>query len=769
MSHRYRRHPLAIAMTLALAAPLTAFGQIQEVLVTAQKREENLQTTPIAISALSADTLTNLGVTSFEGVAKASPSISFTPYPSSSNLLILYMRGQGVSDPMQITSDGSVGLYQDGFYISRPQASTFDLADIERVEVLRGPQGTLYGRNTTGGAVNLISKKPTGEFGFKQTLSFGTLNYFRSLTTVDLPAWGGVATKFTLLKSAKDGYVKNSGSGHDFGEEEQQAGRFALHWDVAERFAVDYFFEYGELDSTPLYYQNGSLNGSTMLGFPYNHHDSPRDRTYRPVDLDLSTSDFEGHGLTLTWDAADNFQIKSLTGYRDLSWEAFQDYVESFTSDPGPLPSTGPVSTASHDVVHDHQFSQEFQFIGSAFDNRVEYVAGLYYFTESASHFERYTILVPNFGLTTLKDRWVSADSESKAVYAQATWTPPILNDRFSATLGVRYTEDEREAQRRFIIDDTFQGILIEDAATARNKDDFSKTNPALTFDYNWTDDVSTYVKWVTGYKAGGSSESGAFGSFNQTFQPEEVTTYELGLKSYWLDRRVRVNAALFQSEFEDMQLAFNSNPADTSIVQAYNAGDATVKGFELELLVVPTADLTLTFDYAYLDPEFDEVRALEGTTFDPAVNPASPYRVGDDIKEVFALPYAAQDTVNAAVDYTFLRFDKGDLTAHLDYHFQSKMFDTATTGPAVPGKEFYQVPSYGIFNARLTWSFELPRGENAKVSLWGKNIFNKEYPVQVIGLGNGIATPGVPAGYTQSAKIWAPPPAYGVEFVYEY
>jgi iron complex outermembrane receptor protein len=506
-----------------------------------------------------------------------------------------------------------------------------------------------------------------------------------------------------------------------------------------------------------------------MLGFPYNHHDSPRNRTYRPVDLELSTSDFEGHGLTLTWDVSSNFQIKSLTGYRELSWVANQEYVESFTSDPGPLPSTGPVSTASYDVVHDHQFSQELQFIGNLFNERVEYVAGLYYFEEGASHFERYTIQVPNFGLTTLKDRWVSADSKSKAVYAQATWTPPILNDRLGITLGGRYTEDDRAARRRFIIDDTFQGILVEDPATASNKDDFSKFNPALTVNYDWTDDVSTYVKVVTGYKAGGSSESGAFGSFNQTFTPEEVTTYELGLKSYWLDRRVRINAALFQSEFEDMQLAFNSNPADTSIVQAYNAGDATVNGFELEVLVMPVDDLTLTFDYAYLDPEFDQVEALAGTTFDPAVNPASPYQLGDNIKDVFALPYAAQDTVNMAVDYTFLRFATSDLTAHLDYHFQSKMFDTATTGPAVPGKEFYQVPSYGLVNARLTWAVELPRGDNAKVSLWGRNILNKEYPVQVIGLGNGIATPGVAAGYTQSAKIWAPPPSYGIELVYEY
>src|SRR5579862_5044655 len=174
---------------------------IQEVVVTAERRAENLQTTPIAITALSAETLNKQGVTDFAGVAQSSTSLNFTPYPSSSNTLILYMRGQGVADANQITQDGSVGLYEDGFYIARPQAETFDLADVERVEVLRGPQGTLYGRNTTGGAVNIISKKPTGDFDVKFSIDGGQRNYVRALGTINLPGVAGIDTKFTLLYS----------------------------------------------------------------------------------------------------------------------------------------------------------------------------------------------------------------------------------------------------------------------------------------------------------------------------------------------------------------------------------------------------------------------------------------------------------------------------------------------------------------------------------------------------------------------------------------
>ncbi len=180
-----------LVSSMALASPAIAQEAprvgLEEVVVTAQRREESLQDAPIAITALSDEQLELRGITDFGAVAAATPSMSLTPYPSSTNTLILYMRGQGVADSMQITSDGSVALYQDGFYISRPQLSTFDLADIDRVEVLRGPQGTLYGRNTTGGAVNLISKRPSGELDFKQELSMGDREYFRTLSALDLP------------------------------------------------------------------------------------------------------------------------------------------------------------------------------------------------------------------------------------------------------------------------------------------------------------------------------------------------------------------------------------------------------------------------------------------------------------------------------------------------------------------------------------------------------------------------------------------------------
>ena len=783
-----RRHPLCLALgaALGLQAPLVA-AQIEEVVVTAQKREESLQTTPIAISAMTGDQMERMGITSFEEVAYAAPNLNLTPYPSSASLLILYMRGQGVSDPMQITSDTSVGLYQDGFYLSRPQASAFDLADIERVEVLRGPQGTLYGRNTTGGAVNLISKKPTGEFGLKQTLTAGNYNYFRSLTTVDLPEWQGLATKFTVLKSQKDGYVRNQGSSHDFGEKEELSGRLSLLWQPTDELTVDYFYDHGNIKSTPLYYQNGALNGKTMLGYPYEGQHKRRSRTYRPIDLPESGSRFEGHGLTLTWDALEQLTVKSLTGYRDLSWDTYQDYAEAFTQAAG-FDFTSPIGSIAYDDISNHQFTQEFQFIGTALDGALDYVAGLYYFNESGSHYEQYIIdmpamlydnnqdptlppnIVPGHYLQT-KDRWVSTTSKSHAVYGQATWTPPILDHRMDITLGARWTQDKRTGKRHFVVTDAIDGFSAPpeiDLGKSRSK--FSRFNPALTVNYNWNDDLSTYAKVVTAYKAGGASEGSPLGNFEQTYAPEEVTSYEVGLKSHWLDRRLRLNAAAFYSKFDDMQLAFTADVEDLSIIQSYNAGKANVKGFELELLYAPIDDLTINMEYAWLDATMDKVKVIPNTLFSPDMNPASPYQPGQNIKKVFEVPYVSRDSVNLGIDYLFLRAARAEFSARLDYHFQSKNYNTATTGSAVPNRSNYQQPSYGVFNGRLTMDLDLPRGDQLRLSLWGKNIFNKKYPVHVLGLGTPVATPEVPvAGWMETAKIWNEPATYGVELVYQY
>ena len=620
-----------LVSSMALASPAMAQETprvgLEEIVVTAQRREESLQDAPIAITALSEEQLELRGITDFGAVAAATPSMSLTPYPSSTNTLILYMRGQGVADSMQITSDGSVALYQDGFYISRPQLSTFDLADIDRVEVLRGPQGTLYGRNTTGGAVNLISKRPSGELDFKQELSMGDREYFRTLSALDLPEWHGLSTKFTYLYSRKDGVVDNL---NEFSRD--LPGRTPARRTHCARLG---WRRRRSPQTTSSRSARSSRRRSTTrcrrwrVSIPgYDASGKPAEHTWRPVDLPLSEGEYNAHGLTLTWEVNDNFTIKSLTGYRELDDDIYQDYAGAFST-PG-LPSA--TEFATFDTLDTEQFTQELQLLGSI-GERFDYLIGLYYFKEEGDHFQH--IDIDNLGLGPFsfsldKDRDIDAESESKAVFAQVTWTPAILDDRLELTFGGRYTEDNRKATRTTL--NTFFGfpIGVEPSpvfAPGGNSidEDFSKFNPAFTANMAWTTDVSTYLRIATGYKAGGISEAGAVGTFNSAFvfEPEEILTYELGLKSMLADERVRLNMAVFYSEFDDMQLGFNTNPADLSEVLLTNAGEATVGGVEIEGQWAATDSLQFSFNYTYLDPEIDRVDAPAGTIFDPAFNSA--------------------------------------------------------------------------------------------------------------------------------------------------
>jgi iron complex outermembrane receptor protein len=426
-----------------------------------------------------------------------------------------------------------------------------------------------------------------------------------------------------------------------------------------------------------------------------------------------------------------------------------------------------PIVNTADDRVKDHQFSQELQFLGRLFDNRISYVAGLYYFSEGASHFNYGTI--PTYAL--IKQRLVKMNSKSKAVFGQMTWTPGVLDDRLKLTFGARYTQDDRSASRVFIIN----GVVRENGAAtgAVNDQSFSRFNPSFTASYDWSDDLSTYAKVSTGYKAGGSSESGLIGSFNLTFGPEKVTVYELGLKSNWFDRRLRLNVAAFDSQIKDMQLAFIVNPLDGSFSQGYNAGKGSIRGIEVEALLAPIADLTLSLNYTYLDPKISEIKALAGTIFDPSVNSASPYRVGDNIKDLFNMPFTAKNSLDLSADYTFLRFDTSSVSAHLDYLYKSSVFQSAPTGKAVPNGHFFEEPSHGILNGRVTLAFDLPRGEKARVSLWGRNLTDKRYTQQVIGQGGIIpiftGTSVRAPGFVSNAVIWSEPISYGIELNYEY
>lgn len=728
--HRVLNHT-ATALPLILASAVhaqsttgnTARGVIEEVYVTAQKRSENIQQTPIAISAYGAEDLSNLGITDIPSLVSQTPSIYGAPYPTSNSVLTLYMRGQGNNDPMQITKDGSIGIYENGIYNSRPQTVIFDLADVERVEVLRGPQGTLYGRNTTGGAMNIVSKAPSGSFGFRQLLSFGDRQQLRSVSNIDLPAVAGVASKLTLVAGHDDGYVRNTGSGNNFNSKQYQGARLALQWQPAETFVADYSYTWADIDVTPGYLTNPSLAGVSVI--PDAVYRPTRDKTYRPIDLRKSPTRISDHTLTMSWDISPDLTIKSLTGLRQLETTMYMDTAEAYG-----------IGLAIADWVESEQFSQEFQLIGS-FGSRINYVAGLYYYDESADHTQYQNMLID--GAPNNFERAVNADATSKAIYAQLTWTPPILTDRLALTFGARHTRDDREAVRNYT--SSVFGIIDDDV---RNDKNFSRFTPSFTAAYNFTDALSGYLKVATGYRAGGSSESAS--DFSRTFGPETLITYEAGMKADWLDQRLRTNIAAFYSDYEDIQLDVSPDPDNVTITQTFNAGEAIIQGFEADVIAVLSPDLTVTLGYAYLHTNVKKVKVA-----------------GSDVDEDdFVIPYAPKTSINLAVDYTLFHFNGGNVSTNLNYAWRDRAFNTSGAGPDVPGYRLYATDSYGMLDGRLTLEYQWDAARDpVRISLWGRNLLDKRDPIYSSAIGSSVD------GYSSAIYNYAEPFSFGVEITF--
>ena len=743
-----------------LALSGAARAQESSELPAAQGRSLVSAATPAFAESLSGVELDLRGITSLEGIAAAVPGLTLVPSDNSRNTPLLYMRAQGPTDPAQITRDGAVGVYQDGFYIARAQALSFDLFDLDRIEVVRGPQGARYGRDTTGGVVNLISSAPSGELRFKQSSSFGNRNMFRALASLDTPEWHGLSAKLTAIASSIDGYVHNPEPGsHDYGEERQRGGRVQLHWDGVASFKADYSLERSDLDSTPPYGTNPYLNGQ-LLYFPYSYYanpDGPTYTTYRPVFLPLSTSKHVAHELTLSWSPSSAFTVQSLTAYRGLDANAVQDYAEFIG-----------IAEATDDAYLHHQLTEELKVVGSVLDREISYAAGLSYFKEHGWH-------TGLFDLPTLPheiERLVLAETKASAAYLELHWQPRILRRRLEVTLGARYTREVRDAQR-FVVDSTLGNQENGAATGAINHLSYGRFNPGGTLSYRWSNAITTYASASTGYRSGGALESAPIGQFGTSaFQPETLVTYELGLRSAFLGDRLRANLAAFTSREHDVQYAI---PIDLFTDQVYPLQQATIRGFDLGLSAAPLRDLVLSAGAAYLRWTIDKAVVLAGTPLDPATSSGSPYSVGGSVTDLFALPYAPKYNLTASGDYTVLRWYASSLSARLDFSYRGQFYDDFAAGPAVPGRQLDTTPAVSLLNARLQFATDTDWNHHIRVSLWGRNVLNRKYYLFAGGYGSGVSAfngsgaGATPAGWLARAGGWAEPASYGVNVGYEY
>lgn len=696
-------HLAVVTPALAMPQSKSLAGKLEEVMVTAQKREQNLQHVPIAVSVLDSGQLIDLGIHGLADLGGgAIPSLRINSMGNTPSNLVVAIRGNAPNDATEVTRETSVAVYQDGIYYGRSHALGMELIDPERIEVLRGPQGTLFGRNSIGGAVNLISKKPSGEFGLLQTIGIGRFDALRSITRLNLPAIGGISSKVDFIHSERDGWVDNTAPDQsDYSAFDKQGGRLSLRWQNAENIVVDYSYDRSEVDTVQNYFQlyvdRGGLIGEER---------DRRTQTRFPIaPLEPTRTEQSGHGLTIDWAIAERLSLKSISAYRELEEDGNNNYA-------GVVYFNGLIDGS---WVEQRQFSQEFQLLGST-DN-IEWVTGLFYYDEAAKKSLQNSFSLDMFGAlgpalspinppTTLDLfglypnavvplRRLDNDAESYAAYAQASFTPAILQQRMEITAGIRHTEDRRSGYR----------IDQDDVDTIRR--DFKlksdHTDYLIAVDYRWRETLSTYIKWSTAYKAGGAnSRSSAMTPYGE----EEAKSIELGLKANFWDKRARLNLALFDTDYDGMQLDFNSL-ANIIIAETINAQNRVeVSGLEVDFALLAAQGLTINAGYSYLDGDM----------------PLQPNPFANGALKQFHIPRAPRHAGSLAIDYEFLTLSVGKLTANLG------VTSTDHYNYVLSGEK--RKDGYTLINTRLTLS-EMAildeRGE-LELSLWAKNITDEEY-----------------------------------------
>jgi iron complex outermembrane recepter protein len=673
---------------------------LEEVMVTAQKRTENLQETPISLVAIGAEELEERHIANIADLANDVPDLHVMPFGSASTTLEVFIRGVGTVDS-QVTEDPPVGIYLNGVYIARPVGLSTDQADIERIEVLRGPQGTLYGRNTTGGAINIITAKPEDNFSASQLVSYGNYNAVVSQSMVNLPVTDQFYVRASLNWSERDGWVQNTGIGRDFSEYDDLSGRIDARWKPTEALTVDFSYDQAKDVYTSDYYQ--LMETTPAFSFlpeqPFRVTTATLPNPYQPSNDEVS-------GYTLTTSLQTGIgELKSISAYRTLySWE-YQDFsgnptVAIYRNDPI--------------IVDQHQFSQEFQLVGSNPAKTLDYIAGLYYFRERATSLD--TDVVDIADISTTND--VTATNSTYAAYGQLTWRPDAAS-RWAYTVGARYTKDKREAVNY---------------TTAPGNTEYDNTSPSVMVTYKLSADANLYAKAVDGYKAGGFNWRE--GNFNNPFGPEKITTYELGWKTEWLDHRLRWNNALFYSNYTDIQMdILVPNQPNPTLTETQNAGKARVYGDETDLELAVTEAWRVSLNYAYLYNKILQVN-------------------GDD-PNLWHLAGAPKNSVNATVSWDIAKLPLGTLNATSDYSWRSVSY-TASRDVLGDGAT---VPSFGLadFRLSLTGNDWIGHGTNCRASIWVRNLTNTDYLEDPFGSFSGL--------HAIKLSNFGTPRTFGVDF----
>ncbi len=754
---------LAAFATPAFAQDATDQSSVDDsgigaIVVTAQKRQENVQDVPIAISAVSNAFLESRGIDSIDKLGTIAPNVKIERAPSSKTISQIAIRGSVTINPA-IIWEPAVGLYLDGVYIAKAQGSIFDVADLERVEVLRGPQGTLYGRNALAGAVNLVTKKPSGELGGLAEVTYGSFNEWKFRGVLDLPQTGIFSAKISGQYRRRDGLIDletaqiptalNTPVAQLNKTDSIKNGSFMVQVraDLADNLVADYTFDYTKADQTPPFSQllavnkNGDARDIFQLGndnyIPLDNYANPTRQTKAAIDAPVyEKSRSYGHALTLSLDLG-AATLKSISSYRNLDWGDLLDL------DGSPMPIAQTERKTKYEA-----WSQELQLTGQAFSDRLSYVLGAFYFDEKASTDNPQTYF---FGGSDLDSRY-GAKTKAFALYAQGDYK---LTEALKLTLGARYTHEKKEISRFFRVNYDAQNniltpLLVADYGfgeiPAAKYDNFS---PAVTLSYEIAPEINTYARFAKGFKSGGfNGETNVFDGpitaacptgateLCDPYKPEKVDSYEVGIKTRLLDNRVMFNVAAFRDEHKDIQLSiFTASTGAASVVR--NAAQARIQGLEFETVLRPIDGITINGSLAILDAKYKS------------------YIDNDvDVSDNRAFPHAPKVTAAAGIDWKVIEGDWGKLNLYGDINYVSKYYTfpyalRIAQGGSLSDQVAGTTRSKGrtVVNLRATVAdISLGGGKTLDVSGFVRNLTKEADPSNFIDFGPSFG--GIVLGY---------------------
>lgn len=678
------------------------------VVVSAQKRSESLQDVPIAVTAIGSGELEAKGMATTEDIAALTPGLTYSQVAGSAAPRI---RGIGTATALG-GNENSVATYVDGVYYASPTSSILSLNNIEQVAVLKGPQGTLFGRNATGGLIQVITLDPEHDFSGKASATYAS----QDTIGASLYLTGGLADKLAAdlavtYNNQQDGFGENLFNGQDVNKSENLSIRSKWRFDIGEATTLTLSGDYASLDSAGP--ARRPVTGSTPItGVPYEGDGFDVNSNTQPH----FEAEQGGASINLTHQF-DAFDLISLTAYR----ESVTDLA--FDADGLPLSIINADTT-----IREHQFSQELQAVSTG-SGPLKWTVGSFYFSSKAGY-DTFEIDLPPLAQTILSYQ----QTEAMAIYGQGTYD---LTDATSLTLGLRYSDETRELDANGTI---FTKATGTTAAPPPLSDEISSENPTwrIALNHQLTPQTMAYVSYNRGFKSGGFNPTTIFAGEAESFEAEELDAYEVGIKSDLLGRRLRVNASGFYYDYSEIQLASFSNGTQ----RITNATEAEIYGVDADITAIPVEPLTLTAGLSYLHSEFGDFPNAQIST--PLPGGGNLITSGDATGNT--LPFTPEWTVDLGLDYV-VQVAGGDLRFSTMFFYSDGWFAESDNR--------LQQDSYNLLNASLKWSPNEDSG--LSVSVWGKNLTEEVYALTLQTQNTSdvfVAAPGRTLGLTVGYKF---------------